>query len=135
MILFFGSLLLRQGLSSMKNSYYLTDYIRREHEEISQCPYCSVFSIRCNLFQLSSRGETVCSTTERLLCEILDSSHEIRQDYAVRIIAGMEAFLTRVYQEDLNTAMTAQGGTAGILAVYTVSSASHYICPRWRAGE
>ncbi|ESU35779.1 Hypothetical protein DHA2_152716 [Giardia duodenalis] len=98
-----------RGLSSMKNSYYLTDYIRREHEEISQCPYCSVFSIRCNLFQLSSRGETVCSTTERLLCEILDSSHEIRQDYAVRIIAGMEAFLTRVYQEDLNTAMTAPG--------------------------
>lgn len=77
----------------------------------------------------------MCSTTERLLCEILDSSHEIRQDYAVRIIAGMEAFLTRVYQEDLNTAMTAPGEEPLASLQYTQFHQPSIGDTRWRAGE
>lgn len=95
--------------SNVRNSYYVTDYVRREHEELSQCPYSSIFAIQCNLFQLSLHGDTLYSTTGRLLCEILDNHYEARQDHVIYTIAGIEAFLARVYNEDLTALSTTPG--------------------------
>lgn len=106
-------------LSNTKNSYYLADYARREHEELSQCSYSSIFTVRCNLFQLSVNGETIHSTSERLLCEILDNPYDAKQDHAIHIVAGIEAFLARVYQEDLSAMLTAPGQESLISMQYT----------------
>lgn len=105
--------------SHMRNSYYVTDYARQEHDDLTQCPYSSIFAIQCNLFQLSLQGETMCTTSGRLLCEILDTPYEAKQDPSIHASAGIEAFLARVYHEDLNTMAITPGEEPLVSLQYT----------------
>ena len=61
----------------------------------------------------------MCTTSGRLLCEILDTPYEAKQDPSIHASAGMEAFLARVYHEDLNTMAITPGEEPLVSLQYT----------------